>query len=123
MEAAHWVIVFVILCVLISFIASKKGRSGLLLFFSMVVPAIPLMVIISFILGNNMEAKPLAMWVAAFLCPVVGFFWAIMANNKEQMAAETGSYGGMKRCPYCAEPVRKEAIKCKHCSSKLEQGV
>ena len=85
MEAAHWVIVFVILCVLISFIASKKGRSGLLLFFSMVVPAIPLMVIISFILGNNMEAKPLAMWVAAFLCPVVGFFWAIMANNKEQI--------------------------------------
>jgi len=120
MEPIHWLIVFIILCVLISFIANKKGRSGLLLFFSMVAPAVPLMMIASFSLGNNMEAKPFAMWVIAFLCPVVGFFWAIMAKNKEQMAADIGSFGGMKKCQFCAEPVRAEAIKCKHCGSKLE---
>lgn len=120
METVHWLVVFFILCVLISFIANKKGRSGLLLFFSMVAPAVPLMMIASFALGNNMAAKPLAMWVVAFLCPVAGFFWAIMAKNKEQMAADIGSYGGMKKCRFCAEPVRVEAIKCKHCSSKLE---
>ncbi|WP_218581433.1 hypothetical protein [Pseudomonas sp. L13] len=123
MEPVHWLIVFIILCVLISFIASKKGRSGLLLFFSMVAPAVPLMMIASYSLGNNMDAKPIAMWVVAFLCPVVGFFWAIMAKNKEQMAADTGSYGGMKKCQFCAEPVRAEAIKCKHCGSKLDLDV
>lgn len=123
MEPIHWLIAFLILCVLISFIASKKGRSGPLLFLAMAAPPVPLMLLISFMLGNNMEAKPLAMWVAAFLCPVVGFFWAIMAKNKEQMAVETGNYGDMKKCPFCAEPVRKEAIKCKHCSSELQAGV
>lgn len=96
MEEIHWVIVFLILCVLISFIASKKGRSGVKLFFAMAVPAVPLMILISYALGNNMEAKPLAMWSIAFLCPVVGFFWALMAPNQEQMARTTGEYGDMK---------------------------
>lgn len=122
MEVIHWVIVFLVVCVLVSLIAAKKGRSGALLFVAMVVPAIPLMGTISYILGNNMAAKPFAMWFVAFLCPVVGFFWALMAPNKEQMASAIGEYGDLKKCPFCAEPVRKEAIKCKHCGSELEAG-
>ena len=65
MEPIHWAIVFLILCTLVSFIASKKGRSGVKLFFAMALPAVPLMLLISYALGNNMEAKPLAMLLAA----------------------------------------------------------
>lgn len=76
----------------------------------MIIPVVSLIILVSFMLGNDMAAKPLTMWIAAFLCPVVGFFWAIMAKNKEQNAAETGNYGDMKRGQFCAELVRKEAI-------------
>ncbi|MCX5817807.1 MAG: zinc ribbon domain-containing protein [Proteobacteria bacterium] len=34
-------------------------------------------------------------------------------------AAERGEYGKFKKCPFCAEIVKIEAVKCKHCGSEL----
>lgn len=38
----------------------------------------------------------------------------IKAEENELM-----TFDGMKKCPYCAELIKKEAIKCKHCGSDL----
>jgi hypothetical protein len=49
--------------------------------------------------------------VVAFLQPA--------SSLDEQKAREKGESRNFKRCPFCAEAVRKEAIKCKHCGSDL----
>jgi hypothetical protein len=78
------------------------------------------MLMVSYSLGNSMESKPLALWITAFLCPVVGFITAVMSDSAAQVAVEKGEFGEFKKCPFCAESVRKEAIKCKHCHSDLK---
>lgn len=46
-------------------------------------------------------------------------FLPSMAQKEIQKAQDQGEAGDFKKCPYCAEIVREEAIKCKHCGSSF----
>ncbi len=85
-------LVWLISCVGASSIASSKGRSGFLWF------------ILGVLVG------PLAFIVV---------FLPSMSMVSEDRAIQNGESGDYKKCPFCAEAVRKEAIKCKHCGSEL----
>lgn len=118
MEPHQWAIAYVILTVVVALVASKKGRSGWLVFLGLMVVPIPLIFLVSFLLGDS-TGKAFLMWLAAFLCPVVTFIIVIMGKNAEEMAVTKGSFGDYKKCPFCAESVRREATKCRHCQSAL----
>lgn len=46
---------------------------------------------------------------------------AVMQPNTEAVEQEALSSGSMKRCPHCAELVRREAVKCRFCGEALEK--
>ena len=50
-------------------------------------------------------------WVAALV-------WAFTLP-KAQASEPQATDAGMRACPYCAEPIRAAAIKCKHCGSSV----
>ena len=102
---------------IVALIAHKRGRSALLLALAMIAGGFGLVVLVSnFTGGNGMLAG-----LAAFLAPVAGLVFATSAKSSQDLAVEQGSHGAYVKCRFCAEPVRREAIKCKHCGSDLTE--
>jgi hypothetical protein len=116
MEPIWGFILFLIFCGIVSLIAHKKGRSGTIFFLASSLPALPLVMLVA----KGTQGNGTVAGVSAFLCPLVGFVTAIMVDNGERKATKTGEFGDYRKCPFCAESVRKEAVKCKHCGSALQ---
>jgi len=81
-------IAFMCLCGLITgIIASNKGRSGFLWF------------------------------LIGFLLSVLGIVLALVTKKDSQtLESKALASGTQKKCPYCAELIKTEAIICKHCN-------
>lgn len=95
-------------------VASKRRRSFWLFLVGTLIAGLPLVVLVSRSGGTGVNAG-----FAAFLSPVIGLVVALSIKSGQQRAIESGEFGEFKRCPFCAESVRKEAVKCKHCGSGL----
>jgi len=81
---------FVLVCLLAS-AASKKGRSGAGFFF-----------------------------IGLLLSPLVGFIiLVVMGENKEKLQQQNLKAGITKKCPFCANEIKKEAIVCQFCNKDV----
>ncbi|WP_186342771.1 zinc ribbon domain-containing protein [Raoultella ornithinolytica] len=62
-----------------------------------------------------------AWWLYGFLLFIVAIIHVLFVrphNTAGTVASD--SIGPMRDCPYCAEPVKYQATKCKHCGSEIE---
>jgi len=100
--------------IVVSVVAAKRGLKWwyYALFCVVIAPMLVRVIVMSG--GTSLGAA-----FGAFLVPVGSLFMALASNTSEREAVVSGEAGEYKKCPFCAEAVRKEAIKCKHCGSEL----
>ena len=55
-----------------------------------------------------------------FLLGPLGIIWAlVMSKDEAKVEDKAVKSGKMKKCPACAELVKAEAAKCRHCGEDL----
>lgn len=118
MEPLTGFILYAVLALIVAAVAKKKGLRGWVYFLAVAVLG-PVVVMGTSVVTQGGASGALAATLA-FLVPVVALVVVLLAKNGQQIAAETGQFGDYRKCPFCAEPVRNEAVKCKHCGSPLD---
>lgn len=58
--------------------------------------------------------------VGVLLGPIGVILSLVMPKNQKGIDREAQRSGDYRKCPQCAELVKREAVKCKHCGSELE---
>jgi peptidoglycan/LPS O-acetylase OafA/YrhL len=111
-------IAYLFLAGICSLIAEKRGRRGGPFFLKIVGGTAALLLVAFWALAGSADIA-VGMAVVAYGCLALAFLLAIFNPGAKELAAANGEHGAYKKCPYCAEPVRREAVKCKHCQSEL----
>lgn len=114
MDAVPNIILYLAACIIVAIVANKRGRSWLIFGGLSFFGAIPIIYII-----RELDAGAMIGGVAIFISPLTCFVAALSVQTGRDLAISNGDFGDYKKCPFCAESVRKEAIKCKHCASDL----
>lgn len=61
-------------------------------------------------------------WIYGFLLFIVALIHSLFITKKDSSDSNHQLGSDMRKCPLCAEAVKIEAIKCKHCGSDIPKG-
>ncbi|RKZ28610.1 hypothetical protein DRQ36_10185 [bacterium] len=81
--------------------------------------------VLIFVVGKQWEkkgySKVAGQAVAFFFSPILGaIIGAILSPKKEVIEERELKAGKLKKCPYCGEMIRNEAVKCRYCQSEIK---
>lgn len=60
-------------------------------------------------------------WLYGFLLFIVALIHSLCIQKNASLLERKQIYEGLVKCPFCAEMVKPEAIKCKHCGSDIQR--